>query len=306
MTKIYSRFTVRNEDTGEEIRMLLKSNEELTVTDKARQLTNEQKNFLCKNNQLHEFTHNLGGFIQMCYVKNELLFNELKIEKANISRLIYLATYIDYNNREENLLIKYGENNKIIPLSRNDIRKILGLSERTFIRFLNDMKENNLIFINEDKYYVSSDYFTKGKNKIEGDYTRIFINTTKLLFENCKTSQHKQLSYVYQLIPFMNHELNVVCDNPKETDFTKLNKLGLKDICKLLQISTDKKSMNRFENDLLKFKIEVNDKTYFIFKRVIVKGGNGKYDYFVINPKIAWSGNNVEIISDTIKSLFFK
>lgn len=306
MTKMYSRFTVKNEDTGEEIRMLLKNNEEITVTEKSRQLTEVQKNFLCKNNQLHQFTHNLGGFIQMCYVKNELLFNELKIEKANISRLIYLATYIDYNNREENLLVRYSENNKVTPLNRNEIRSLLKLSERTFINFLNDMKSNDLIFICEDKFYINPDYFTKGKSKLEGDYTRIFINTTKLLFENCSARQHKQLSYVYQLIPYMNHELNVICNNPNESDFTKLDKLGLKNICEILGISLTKSGMSRFESDLLKFKIEVGGRIYYIFKRVMVKGGHGKYDYFVINPKIAWSGNNVELIKDTVTSLFFK
>lgn len=306
MTKICSRFTVKNEDTGEEIRMLLKSNEEITVMDKTRYFTEGQKNFLCKNNQLHEFTHNLGGFIQMCYVKNELLFNKLKIGKANISRLIYLATYIDYNNRKENLLVRYSENNKVVALTRDEIRSLLKLSERTFINFLNEMRSNNLIFTYDDKFYISPDYFTKGKNKLEGDYTRIFINTTKFLFENCNSRQHKQLSYVYQLIPYMNHELNVICNNPNESDFAKLDKLGLKNICEVLGVSLDKKSMYRFENDLLKFKIEVGNRIYYIFKRVIVKGGNGKYDYFVINPKIVWSGNNVELIKDTVSSLFFK
>lgn len=286
--------------------IVLKDGEELVIQKKTRELTPEQKAFINNKNELKNFTKSLGGYINMFYVKNELLFNKLEIDRANISRLIYLSTYIDYNDRQENLLVKHSENYKIEHLSRNKIKKLLKLSEKSFIDFMNNMIENKLIFKVDEKYYITNEYFSKGEVDANGDYTRIFINTTRMLFENCTARQHKHLSYLYQLIPFMNYNLNVLCKNSKETDISKLEKLSLKEICKILNISTDCKSTNRFENNLLKLYIIIDEKKQYVFKRVIVKGYNCKNDYFVINPNISWSGNNFEEINNTTNSLFFK
>ena len=56
--------------------------------------------------KMETYARQLGGFVTMCYVKDELLFNKLGISQQNIARLIYTSTYIDYNDREENVLIK--------------------------------------------------------------------------------------------------------------------------------------------------------------------------------------------------------
>lgn len=295
-------------DRGGEINnsFALKGDEELIIVKKGKQLTPEQKVFLNKRNELKKYTSELGGYVHMFYVKNELLFNKVDIDRANVARLIYLSTYMDYNDRQENLLVKHGIDNKVEVLGRNDIKKLLNLSERTFIDFMNNMIETNLIFKVDNKYYINNEYFTKGKSDIQGDYTRIFINTTRILFESCTSKQHKQLSYMYQLIPFMNYNLNIICRNPNENDISKLEKLSLKEICEILKISTEKKSMNIFENNLLKFNIVVSGKKQFILKRVIVKGYNSRNDYFVINPNIAWSGNNIDEMKNVVNTLFFR
>lgn len=287
--------------------IIIKDDEDVEIINKKRKLTESQIQYIKNRSDLHKHSNLLGGYIHMAYVKNELLFNDIGIDRSNISRLIYLATYIDYNNRDCNALVKYSKNKKITYMNKKDIKKVLKLSNTPFDTFMANMKENNLLFEKDGRFYISQEYFSKGEHIYNrSDYTRIYIDTARFLYENSKPRQHKQLSYIYQLVPFMNHELNIICSNPNESDFYKLNKMGLKDICNVLGVSKDKKSMNRLENDLLKFNVIVDGEIYYIFKRVIVKGANGRFDYFVINPYIVWSGKNIDTIKDTIQSLFFR
>lgn len=285
---------------------VLHDDEDYKITKKNKQLTPQQKAFVRHKSDLKKYSESLGGYIHMCYVRNELLFNKFNIDRANITRLIYLSTFIDYNDRQENLLIKYGKSNKIKAMTRADIKNKLGLSDRAFINFLNDMKKNNIIFEAEGKFYISTDIFSKGENKFNAkEYTRIYIDTTRFLYENCPSRQHKQLSYIFQLIPYANYELNILCNNPSETDFTKLNKLNLLQICELLGVSTNKESMRKFRDELLKFYVTIDENKYYFLSYAKVKNGYGLKDYFIINPKIAWAGNDIQQLKETIQICFF-
>lgn len=281
---------------------LMKDSEDIKIIKKT---SDEQKNAIKRKDDLGNYANELGGFIFIMYINNELLFNNIGLDRSNISRLIYLATYIDYNDREENVLVKHGKNNKIEYLTKKDIKEIMTLSDATLSRFLNDLRSNELLYEANDKFYITTKYFSKGKSNFDKrKYTRIFINTTRELYKGCSTRQHTKLSYVFQLIPFLNYETNILCSNPNETNKNKLDKLGLIDICKSLGLSTDKKSMSKFEHDLYKISINIDGNNYYMFTRVITKGEYCS-NYFVINPNIIWNGSNIDETKDTIKWLYF-
>ena len=61
-----------------------------------------------------------------------------------------------------------------------------------FREFIKEMKELNLLYEVEDKFYLTDEYFSKGKcNFNKGEYARIFIKTTQMLYENCSPRKHK-------------------------------------------------------------------------------------------------------------------
>ncbi|MGL5713508.1 MAG: hypothetical protein ACRCX2_10855 [Paraclostridium sp.] len=282
--------------------------EELQRIRKRRVLTDCQKSIINKNNELKEYSQQLGGYVNMHYVRKELLLNKLNIDRADISRIIYLSTFIDYNDREENLLCKKGLYNKLEPMTKRDIKYVLKLKDTAFYSFIKEMKRLNLLFEANEKYYLSSEYFNKGKVDFKNkEYTRVFIYPTRYLYESCKPIKHKQLSYIFQLVPFMNYETNIICSNPGETDFYKLEKLNLIQICKLLGVSTEnKQTMYKLKNDLLKFYIEINGNKYYFLSYINVQNGFGIKDYFAINPNVIWGGNNTSEIKELIKLMFFK
>ena len=285
----------------------LKSKREEIVIQERKELTDKQRAYLNRNDELKSYCKSLGGYVHMLYVKNELLFNDINIDESNISRLIYLATYIDYNNREENVLVRYNKNNKIEYLTKRDVKRMMGLSDPTFRGFYKCLIDNNLLFEANDKLYITNKYFGKGESSFDNkSYTRVFVNTTRRVYEGCTSRQHKKLGYVFQLIPYLNYETNIICSNPNECDRNKLNRLGLRDICELLNIDTDPKSMPRIEHDLYDIEIKIDGDKYFLFSRVIVKGKCGHNDYFVINPAVVWCGNDVDDAKETIQWLYFK
>lgn len=298
-TNKYERKILVDENGNVEKIFIVDKNEDVVIEKKSKQLTPEQIAFINANNELKKYTSELGGYVHMFYVKNELLFNKVDIDRANIARLIYLSTYIDYNDRQENLLVKHGKDNKIESLGRNDIKKLLNLSDRAFLNFINNMIESKLMFKVEDKYYINNEYFTKGKSDDKGDYTRIFINTTRMLFENCTARQHKQLGYAYQLIPYIDYETNTLVNADGE-------RFNFKDIAGLVGVDiTTRQNISKFKKELYKFKIRYNEKDYFIFKGIIEEGHKTKREYFVINPILTCRGNNYSYIENTINKLHF-
>ena len=67
------------------------------IQDKKRELTPQQIRYLNETEEMKQFNNEMGGFIFMYY--NKLLYDkELDLDMGNVSRVIYLATYIDYNN----------------------------------------------------------------------------------------------------------------------------------------------------------------------------------------------------------------
>ena len=300
----YERVIREDENGNQTVIGLLGKGETVKIV---KDITPKQQAILNQKSELKKYCKELGGYIHICYVKNELLFNELNLNKATISRLVFLSTYIDYENREENVLVKRGTHNQVEYLTRKDLKKLLKLSDTTFKSFIKEAKEKELLFEANGKFYLSNKYFSKGKCLFNNcEYARIFIDTTRLLYSNIKTSQHKQLSYVFQLIPFLHYEANILCKNPDELDVDKLEVLSLKDICEILSLGTSKTTMNTFERNLLKFHIKIKDEEYYLFKRVIVKEYKGQTDFFIINPTIVWKGSDLDKKDEALSKLVFK
>ena len=215
---------------------------------------------------------------------------------------------MDYNSSQSNMLVKYGRHNKVEALNRDELRELLNLSDKALRLFLKNVKENNLLFENKKKFYVNPEYFTKGDVYFNSsDYTRLYINTVRDLFERTTPRQHKQLSYIFQLIPKLHYETNILCHNPHETNLSQVKKMNLKDIAGWLNVNTDdNKNTTRLKKDLLKYYLMRNGEKHYALKYVIVQSSTGIIDYFVVNPEIIWAGNNIEQVKEIVQLQFFQ
>lgn len=307
----FNRIVSFNEDTKEVVGITtIKSdgteNFECKAVKVKKPLTAKQKAFMNKQSDFKSHCDSVGGYIHMIYAKNEILFNNLNIDKANISRIIYLATYMDYNDRMEGLLCVRSQHNKLEPMNKKTMQSVLNLGDTAFKKFLKDMKDNNLIYEVDKMYYVNTDYFNKGKidNKdTDKSYCRLFIEPIRSLYEGCKSTKHKVLANVYQLIPYIHLRTNALCLNPNEVA-KEPQKMDSKTLCDLLNIGEDKGQRSRFIKDLYSFTVDIKGKTYKLFSYVKIVSDN--VDFYFVNPYVIYMGNDVNYIKQIAKDYFFK
>lgn len=288
---------------------VIKDNEIIDIKDRRKNLTAQQRYFLNKSNDFKRHCDSLGGYIHMIYAKNEILFNKLEIDKANISRIIYLATYMDYNDRKEGLLCVRSQHSKLEPMDKKTMQNILKLGDTAFKKFLKDMKDNELMYEVDKKFYVNPIYFNRGdidkdvKKSVDKSYCRLFIKPIRDLYEGCKTSKHKVLASIYQLIPYIHLRTNALCLNPSEIT-KEPQKMDSKTLCDILNIGTDKGQRSRFIKDLYSFKVDIENKTYKLFSYVKIISDNR--DFYVVNPYVIYMGNDVDYVKKVAKDYFFK
>lgn len=262
------------------------------TTIKREETGQRQANYLRDKHDMKKMNYLLGGFVQVMYANNELLFNEI-LSPAEVSRVLYLSTFINY----ENMLVKKGLYNKDIPMTRKDIEKVMKLNRSAFNGFIKVLKDKGILLEKDNVYYLSEKLFNKGKTKQKEGYTRLFIQTTRRLYESCNSRKHKQLGYCFQLIPFIHYEQNRLCKNPNEQNIFNISNFTLKEICKLLKISTVNSS--RFEKSLLNFTVTWEGNEIPVIKRVTVNNSN---TCFVFNPILVYASNN-QAIRKTLISL---
>ena len=295
----YKRVVAVDTDTGEIIgNTFLKNGEEVVLSTK-KVLSDNQKDYLQKKTDMGQLSKSLGGYVHVFYVKDELLYNELNLKPADVSRFLYLATYISYNYKDKNLLVK-KEKGCLKPMLQKDMKSIMNLSERGFYNFLKEIRNKELIIEKDNKFYINNKYVSKGKIEDDKDnYVRLYIDTTRYLYENCTSRQHKQLGYVLKLLPYADFETNHILINDEKAE--------IRDIMKLLGLSVEGvNAVNKFKKMLLNFKINYQDKEYYLFGAHTFEYGKEYRTYFVINPLVLFGGNNLGYFNDVFAQLRIK
>ena len=197
-----------------------------------------------------------GNFVWGKYQVSQPYVEQLS--GATITRLMFLATYMDYDGA----LVgdNYGgKGNARDYLTKIDIQKLLRLQDKTFARFWSELQDNQLIYEINDKVYLSQEMFARGRvNKkalsvmADKDYyiTRLYSNAIRDIYTKSKTTTHTALSYIFRMIPFVNRKYNVLCFNPLEEDFSKIKYMTVGDFCD--QVGYDRGNATRLFHELYK------------------------------------------------------
>lgn len=228
----------------------------------------------------------LGYFVFFIFEHIQDLSNILS--DSDLVRFLYLGTYTKKDG-----ILKFDNSNII---TKENIKKILRLKDEAFRLFWNNIINNKLICEEDNKILINLFYFYRGKekdyynmtNRKFGDnFTRLYIEATRNLYENTNIRKIKKLAIIYKLLPFVNWQTNILCKNPKEINKYKIEPLTILDISNYLKY--DKTHLARFRKEIHEFKYNNND----IFMR-IGKSSDINYDYIVVNPIFYYKGNNIE------------
>lgn len=229
--------------------------------------------------EFDEYIESLGqySFLFYNYLKKIDIPNEIK------TRFIFLTAFIKYDSN--GLLVEDNKNQR--PLQRSDLLELLNIGEKAFIRTINVLKENKLLFENDKMYYLNKKFVARGKltpQKMSQDFTRVFADAIKELYNDCSPRQQSQLYYFYMILPLVNYKYNCVCHNPNETNLQHIKKMSIQEIC--ISVGYNSTQWKRFWLMLRGFKM---GKEYCISSTII---GDTYDDVLIkVNPKIYYAGN---------------
>lgn len=211
----------------------------------------------------------------------------LNIGYQYLFRFAYLCTFIGWNDNK----IYFGKSNNGLA-TETDLKEILNLKKDTFIDTKKVFLENKLIFINEDKTVTINKKYCK-KGNINCDLRggiKMYEYGIKELYENSKSTEHKRLGMLMQILPCVNYDWNVLCANPTETNEDNIIPLTLKDICRI--VGYEESNSNRLKRDLLKIKV---DGKYAICIHTM-----GNKTAISINPMIYYKGKRYDAMEHLI------
>lgn len=269
--------------------------EELKIIPKR---TEKQKRLLNDKSEFNHHQNRLGGFVNVMFINNKLLFGNM-LNPQDTFRFVFLSTFLDY---ETNLLVTRGVCNTKREITKNEIMIEMKLNKKTFGRFWSNLIENNFIYEVENKTYVNPEYFIKGEvpKEYNKEYSRIYIDTIRTLYYCSDSKNHKNLGYIMKLLPKMNYKTNFIVHNPNEDNVFNLQPYSLIEICKELNVSTDKSNMRKFYKSLNEATITMEDETYKVFTSVTI---DKKYDFYIINPLVTYKGKYISDIHDMLRLL---
>lgn len=208
-----------------------------------------------------------GNFIWILFKYGEELFPNLSA--ANLTRLIYAVTFCDQDG---------------FIMSKQELKNRMNLNRSRWSDFWNEATQDNILYEDNGDVYVNQDMFCNGRITTTSNYTRLFCEYIQQLYEQCNSADaHKQLSYLFKIIPFVNRRTNIVCFNPTEQNEENIRFMRLGDFCEAL--GYERKNARRLAKDLLKIRIN-NELAIGFF---VTDMSEDKWT-MVINPKLYFGG----------------
>jgi hypothetical protein len=132
------------------------------------------------NEQTKEWNNQLGGFIFVLFQYCDLILEEHKdITPEDITKLFYLATYVDYDG----FLICEND-----FMTKDIMMKILKVKKRRFDTFFKRMKDAGIFIYQKKILKINAEYFIKGEMskeiQVNNNYSRIYIDSIRFVYEN--------------------------------------------------------------------------------------------------------------------------
>ncbi len=268
-----------NDATGETVetmcaRIILGS-DVLTPEDKRKML--ERKKQIKKFCMQRAHDRSLGRYV---FVNINQDFSDISPDA--LARLFYLALHLGYG---DDIVMKTQRTKLIL----RELPMFMRISESTSRRFWEEICPK---YAHEDEdggIHINSSAFRLGKlGKGSSGYQKVHKDAFKSLYRKMPASKHRYLGYVLKMLPYINIEYNVLCENIFDTDIEDMYPLSVKAFCKRLGYNYSAASRLIKEYEKLKISVEGHEEPLCSFT------GSGHKKMIFVNPHVIYSGTNYE------------
>lgn len=252
------------------------------------QQTEVRKKYTCRQNtyRVRKDANSELGYFYFVYHEHRLG----NISAETVGRLIYLLSYIDYDNK---FMLK-----KNCQMKKSDLQEVLHVSRATMNRFWNEIKGLYIEEKDEGLVLTCSDIIRGKINDKQRLFQKFYIKYIRDLYNATKSTNHRYLGYIYQIMPYINFEYNVLCKNPLETDMEKIELLTLAELCD--RIGYDKSNAHKLEKIYDSITFNVNGHKEYLLSFVKNRGATKMF----VNPHIIYAGSNYNQVK--VLGLFVK
>ena len=247
----------------------------------------KQREFYLNKQKQIKAQNDYGVFTFLLYSPAEEL--ALNILPASLTRLIFLSTFLSFNG-----WLVTDENQSI---DKGLCREILNLSDDTFLNFWNEMIRENIFTYKNNRIYLNKNIFIKGDLNGNAKAMRLNCETVRYLYNHCQSiSGHKNLSYIFKIIPWVNRSWNIVCWNPEEKERRFIEYMKLGDFAE--KVGYSRSHAKKLADALKKVKFrshgEYRDKRAFLY---IVDDSFKPDEWLIVfNPLVFYAGDNYQCV----------
>lgn len=224
------------------------------------------------------FKQYIDNYLGAFYFNYYNRIKSLKLEIQYLFRLIYLCTFLDFENN-----LRYGiANNKMLE---KDLQEVLKLGERETRKTKNELLAKKILLTNGKKELsINKKYIIKGNIRKNSKVVnvRMFEKGIQELYEKATPKEHKKLALLIELLPYLNFKFNVICNNVKAENIKEIEPFNMTDICKKVGYS----NTTKLKRDLLDLKVGGE------LVIAITETGEGKF--IAINPRVYYKGTKIE------------
>lgn len=222
----------------------------------------------------------LGNFF---FIPNYENFSDLLPQ--TVVRLIFLNTFADYETNR--LILK-----KDIPMMHKDLIHVLKISKAAVSNFWKEVCPKYITETENGLMFTNTDVFLKRKLKQRGNYIplhKLYIKGIRTLYNATETSNHKHLGYIFQMLPYINIEFNLLCYNPLETELEKVQLMSLANFC--TEIDYNVSNLNRLMQIYKKLRFDVNG-IRERFCSFSYDGIDRTQSTIAVNPHVLYNGSD--------------
>lgn len=224
-----------------------------------------------------ELKHRRNNTPKFCFVSTEEEWSGVR--PATMARLVYLATFLDYGG--------YLKTNLHRKMRRSDLEGILRLKKSETYKFWNEVKDKYLLEEENGDLSMREEFSCRGELSLGGRYQQIFVDSVRALYQKTAPTQHKYLGYVFQVLPFVNIEYNILCTNPMEKNLDLVDPISIDDFCAAVGYSKDQRARLMRVYASITFPVDGKQEHFCAF---VTNGADIGSTKIFVNPHILYHG----------------
>lgn len=212
-------------------------------------------------------------------------YNYRDIDPNSVGRLMYLCTFLAYNSD----VLAATQKTK---LRKEDLPRVLRLSPVTFWRFWKDVYGKYLIEKDDGTIQLSNVHFLRGKmpkSQIGIEWQKLFIDAIRELYDVIPVTKHRYLGYIFQLLPYLNMEYNILCHNPTEQNLDYIVPMTLDEFCVECGYTVEQRARLIKAYAQIQFEVEGRTELFCSFVSSLNNVGDAK---IYVNPNILYKGSH--------------